>query len=292
MAFVITGWLDQILRGSFHFTLVNYINYNFRFASEHYGKMPVYTFGALFAALTIPPTFFMRYNGLKWRELYSPLFPVIVYFTVFLIAHTLVPHKEERFMVPVLPLFLVLLTPLIVYLIQNRHPWRLVYFSLVNGVVLYFASFSVAQNNIVGLALFLDRHTEFKAVRSLQDTLVIFPQALVLRAIHVERVSEEQLNTPIPCDTALAVRESLVRNLALMNVERLATFHPGLLEDLIIKANPKKNKRREAISVFIQAGCGNQSRSVSKFYRGMTLTLARLQIIKSVLKRSRISDPS
>lgn len=60
----------------------------------------------LFLLLTVPPATFVVVPAMWKAARNIPL--VWVPFALFVLAHTLIPHKEERFMAPVLPLFLVM----------------------------------------------------------------------------------------------------------------------------------------------------------------------------------------
>jgi hypothetical protein len=123
---VASGMLDYWLIGEWHATLRRYVALNAAptLAVE---RSRWFVFFLLFVGLSVPPTFFLRYRAFDWKARFTPLRAVLLYFAVFLVAHTMISHKEERFMIPVMPLFLALLTPLLVYLLERRrsHRWRL-----------------------------------------------------------------------------------------------------------------------------------------------------------------------
>jgi hypothetical protein len=131
---VASGMLDYALIGEWHATLRRYVAINSTY-SANWDTSPWYVFTLLFVGLSLPPTFLLRYRGLDWKAQFGPLRAVLLYFAVFLLAHSVISHKEERFMIPVTPLFLMLLTPLLAYLIVHRaqHRWRLWYFAVLNG---------------------------------------------------------------------------------------------------------------------------------------------------------------
>lgn len=254
--FLVSGWVDWLLRGGFHSSLRGYVDYNLTHASENHGKMPFHTFFVLFVALSIPPTFFLRYRGFNWRKEYGSLLPCLLYFLLFLLSHSLIPHKEDRFMIPVLPLFLILLTPLLHYLVAEGKKWRLVYFGAVNVVLLFFTCIHTPQNNIIGLALYVQRHPRIAMVKSVGDTLVIFPHAFITRGVLVETVGSSYLEKEhVSCGAVVVAREDLIAQVWSARFKKTAVFRPGLLEYLLVKANPKHNARRGAIELFVSSEC-------------------------------------
>ena len=157
--------LDWWLIGEWHATLRRYIAINAQY-SEGWSTSPWYTFALLWLGLSIPPTFFLRYRGFDWKARYQPLAATVLFFAVFLLAHMAISHKEERFMIPATPLFLMLLTPLLAFLIEHRreYRWRLWYLGVVNGVLLLLAVSSAPQRAALGLARYLDQHPEITSV--------------------------------------------------------------------------------------------------------------------------------
>ncbi|HEY4100964.1 MAG TPA: hypothetical protein VGM20_08825 [Gemmatimonadales bacterium] len=257
VAFMIPGLIDLWLRGSFYASLRAYVDYNVHYSSS-YGVHPFYSFVTLFLAITIPPAFWLRYRGLRWREEYRPLLPALLFFAVFLVAHSAVPHKEDRFMVPIVPVFLICLVPLAHYIWQKSR-WRTVYFLAINAVLLVITSFTVEQRNTIGLVLYLGRHPEITRVVGVDETLVLYPSAYTLRPPADTSVAASDLaGMPMTCNTAIAVRQAFKTSVAELNAkgEKVAEFRPGLLEQLVIRINPGSNARRTTIELYRGPGCG------------------------------------
>jgi hypothetical protein len=262
IAFYFTGILDSTFTGSFHGALFSYLTYNLRYGAEHYGHQPAYAFLLLFVALTLPPAFVSTYRGLKLKNSYGPLVPTLLYFFLFLISHTAVPHKEERFMVPVLPLFLILLTPLANYFLTQPRGfknWRVGYFLGVNFILLPLVIFNSPQNNTVGLVRFLDAHPKISRVIAVDSTLTIFPVAFSSRALEMKKLGLQELDEigELRCGEVLAVRADLKGKADewLPLLSKMAEFRPGLLERILVWANPKQNFRRDAIELYHPPGC-------------------------------------
>jgi hypothetical protein len=256
VAFMIPGLIDLWLRGSFYASLRAYVAYNVQHSST-FGVSPFYSFVTLFLAITIPPAFWLRYRGFRWRDEYRPLLPALLFFAVFLLAHSAVPHKEDRFMVPIVPVFLICLVPMARYIWQTSR-WRTAYFLVINAVMLLITSFTVEQQNTIGLVLYLGRHPEVTRVVGVDETLILYPSAYTLRPPPDTSVAVSDLaGMPMTCNTAVAVRQALRASVPGLDTsyEKVAEFRPGLLERLVIRINPGSNARRTTIELYRGRGC-------------------------------------
>lgn len=257
IAFLIPGLIDLGLRGSFYASLVKYFTYNLA-ESSTYGVTPVYSFVTLFLAISIPPVFWLRYRGMRWRDEYRPLLPTLMFFVIFVAAHSAVPHKEDRFMVPILPVFLICLTPLAGYIVAG-HRIRTAFFMVVNAFLLVITSFTVEQQNTIGMVRYLGKRPDITDVVGIDATLVLYPTAYALRTPAKSTMSVDQFvaHPPSECHTLVAVRRSMLPQLPILSTgyRPVAEFKPGLLEQLIIRINPKHNARRTPIELFEPAGC-------------------------------------
>ena len=89
-------------------SVLGYLGFNaLAGGSERYGTAPWFTYLLDFVVLTLPPLTFWIAKPL-WRVARRHLL-VAVPFTVFVIAHSFIAHKEEHFIFAVLPYFFVLL---------------------------------------------------------------------------------------------------------------------------------------------------------------------------------------
>lgn len=258
-SFFATGLLDLFLTGGFHRSLIAYLNYNIHHASS-YGTTPFYTFLLLFFGLSIPPAFLGNYRNFEWRRQYQKIYPVLLFFTVFVVAHSLIPHKEERFIIPVFVLFLVLLVPLAEFwFFEKKSRWRMIYFSSLNLILLVLASFSMPQNNVISLVRYLGDHPELSNVYDFEGSVVLVPSAFSLRDISVSAFSGNlgQFSSAIECNKVLAVREDKVRSSPelLSSFSTLVAFKPGPLEALLVRLNPRQNSRRGTIYLLAPKGC-------------------------------------
>ena len=245
LSFLFTGLLDLFLTGGFHRSLLSYVTYNLQHSSS-YGTTPFYTFALVFLGLSIPPSFLGRYPRFSWKKSYEPLLTVFLFWFVFLVAHSIIPHKEERFIIPILPLFLILLVPLAHYwFFERKSRWRIAYFCSVNFLLLPLTSFSTPQRNVIELVKYVDKNPKIKEVINYSDAVVLFPIAFALRDFKVTPQKALLATAAVlyNCGTAVAVTEPDY-HLSFRDYPVLATFSPGPLEGLLVKLNPRQNARR------------------------------------------------
>lgn len=101
---LIQGTIDGILWGRPFAELTQYVMYNLANTTT-YGVLPWYNYLLLFLGLFIPPMSLAVLFGFFRRT--SPLvlwLPVLL----FLVIHSYFPNKQERFMLPVVPLFFII----------------------------------------------------------------------------------------------------------------------------------------------------------------------------------------
>lgn len=263
LGFVAIGLLDLKLRGRFHASLLEYLAYHRRLVAIQ-SEGTVFTHVGFLLGLTLPPAFFARYRGLNWRGAYTPLMPALLSLFVFVLAHTLIAIRHERFMLPMAPTFLVLLAPLALYLWDSpRMAWRRGYFLGLNALLLVLVSFPTNQNNVIGLAQWVDRNPAVSRVWAADDSVEIWPSAFIQRGeLPLERVGLAEISArvsalPADCTTVLAVREDRLPALLplLGRLREWAVFRPSLTEALVIRTNPHRNVRRAAVHVFGGANC-------------------------------------
>ncbi len=257
--FCLSGILEYYISGNFHGSLKAYIHYNIHYSSG-YGTTPFYTFFILMVGLTIPPTFFSRFQRFDWKKNYQPLLPVIAYVGFFILTHSLVPHKEERFMIPIIPLFLILLVPLFVYLANDkRQSWRLIWFGFVNVVLLLLTSFNTPQSNVIHLVKYLGDKSQINTVLTVNESIVLYPTAYILKPPQIKTVSVEEIEklTGLECSVVVAVREDYNGELKKFPTfhKKIAEFKPGILEQWLVKLNPEQNRRRGMISLYSDPKC-------------------------------------
>lgn len=255
--FVLTGLFDLLLQRHFHQSLLDYIKYNI-FNSSQYGVSKPWNYALLFIGATLPPFLLLNWRGFHWKEKYRDLQAPLWFFLVFLATHSAIPHKEDRFMIPIFPIFFILLAPMIQHLIEEKHTIRLKAFGTLNFLILILTSVFTSQWNTIGTARFLHRHTNYKKLVNFEDSLVFMPSAYMNRPLlSTEEAEERSLEIEESCDVLYAVREDRLEAFRSLRppVRETAVSQPGPLEWLIVKLNPKRNGRRAAIHLFTHEKC-------------------------------------
>jgi len=259
LGFLLTGYIDYLLRGSFHASLLANINYNLNASSSH-GVTPFYTFLLLFIGLTVPPAFLSRYRKFEWKKEYAYLLPTLLYFSLFVIVHSLVPHKEERFMIPVLPLFLILLVPLAHHIwLVEKGKWRVGYFLVLNSTLLLLTAFSVPQKNVVDLAMYINSRPSIKTLVGVEGSLMVFPYAYIKHPVSMDglAISPFGQKKQFDCSNGIVLSPSIRSKIPGFTdrFDFIQSFHPGPLEALIVRLNPKRNSRRGTLELYSPKGC-------------------------------------
>ncbi len=210
-------------------------------------------FSLLLLGATLPPVFLASYRGLPWRERYHPLLPAVAVFGIFLVSHSLVPHKEERFMIPIIPMLLLLLTPLACWLLAHGPAWRVRLFLVANGLLLLLNVSNAPQSSGMRLAGYLDQHPAITEV-ALADQAIVVPLAFVTHPVVVVKALPDSAG----CGTGVAALALGPHAPGLAQDPRLvraARFEPGPLERLIVAINPRHNARRGPTELYVTRGC-------------------------------------
>jgi hypothetical protein len=102
---IFQGFIDFLIWGKPFAELTEYVSYNLDNAYE-YHTAPWYNYIILLAALLIPPVSLMLIWGYlrSWKKYFLLFFPVLL----FIVFHSIFPNKQERFILPVIPMFIVL----------------------------------------------------------------------------------------------------------------------------------------------------------------------------------------
>jgi hypothetical protein len=102
---VLQGMIDMLVWRMPFAELIEYVNYNFNHAYDYHTN-PWYNYLLVIFGLLIPPASLMIFWGFlkEWKQNLLLFLPVIV----FIIFHSFFPNKQERFILPIVPMFIVL----------------------------------------------------------------------------------------------------------------------------------------------------------------------------------------
>ncbi len=142
VAFVAQAAIDLATQGRLLAAPLAYLAFNLEHSSK-FGTSAWYTYLGFFVALTAPPLTLWLWRPLVAAGRAQPL--VVLALLGFVLAHSLVGHKEERFMFTMLPLFCALLGPALL-----AAPRRVALgFVAVNTVALVVALLSDGQRGLI-----------------------------------------------------------------------------------------------------------------------------------------------
>lgn len=259
--FVLAGIPDYFLRGQFHFSLLNLTVYNYKHGSE-YGKQSVLYYPAVIFVIALVPFFiakypksFLKVQWTKYRSLYVVLF-------LFVFLHSLFPNKWERFLISLLPLFVLILFPYLKYLIENfsKYKLRLIFLFSLNGLLFLVASFFPAQKNLIEMSRYLDQNPQIKKVYRVANTPEWITEAFILKSqfqfVDADVVALSKVDW-LDCSNTLVVGETEAEVLkdSVGSLKQIAVFNVNLIEQLAFKLNPEKNIRRVQLRLYAGLNC-------------------------------------
>ncbi len=103
--FIFQGIIDWIVWHRPFAELIEYVNYNLNHAYD-YQTNPWYNYLLVIGGLLIPPISLMLFFGFfrEWKRQFLLFLPV----AIFLLFHSYFPNKQERFILPVIPMFIII----------------------------------------------------------------------------------------------------------------------------------------------------------------------------------------
>ncbi|MCK6599351.1 MAG: hypothetical protein L6Q37_13380, partial [Bdellovibrionaceae bacterium] len=258
--FILAGIPDLLLRGSFHHSLLAVTTYNIDHGHE-YGNgsilfYPLLLLGMSFFPILITKDFNKAFllSVLK-KNTFSVLF---IFF--FVALHTYFPQKFERFLVPIIPLFLILLTPFIAHLLKHfkKYKIRLLCLFILNSTILTAAAFQPSQGNIIKMALFIDQHPKIEKIFNFESTIEWLPEKFISKnsQFKIIPISSNSLADidPSLCENIIVINEFLYeqKKALLSAYDVKAKFGVNFIESLAYRFNKKNNIRRSPLIVL---GC-------------------------------------
>jgi len=191
LTLALTGLPDLFLRGQWHFSIFALGKYNAEHGQDYGGGSWLNYIFLLLAVAWAP--FWITKS--KPRPEYFIFFrTVFAAIGLFILLHAFFAQKFERFMIPVVPLVFVLITPVVLDYFSRfkQHRWRLGFLLALNMPLFFIAAFFPSQKNIIEVALFLDQHQQIKNVYYLADTPEWIPEAFIEHKNHQMKVLPEK----------------------------------------------------------------------------------------------------
>ncbi len=251
--------LDYKIFGGFLTSLINYAAEQSTGIFEH-SRQPWYNFVLLFIALSIPiasivtlPAFYKA--GVKYKMLGFT-------FIFFVVTHCFSPHKEDRFMIPMIPMFLIMtglgLEKIRTYFEDKgfKPLYRLCvsWFWIFNFILLVPVSISPTMSNVIDA---MDYSRKNGAELFISDSPMITRMFVGYKGIKpvLKEKWKEELCSPelkkgphgyfihsifLPSETNIAEQAKACG----VNLSYVGNFRGGYIDRLVAYLNPKFNYRR------------------------------------------------
>jgi len=167
---LVEGLVNLIVWGSPFSPIINYVTYNIR-ARYGYVTGPWYSYLLLLLGVLIPPaSIFMLYGFLrswkKWTILFWPTF-------LFLIFHSYFPNKQERFILPILPLLIILGFAGFEEYVKKSRFWQTkdrllkgcwLWFWVINIILLIVVTFTYSKKNRIETLYYLSSKQDIEGI--------------------------------------------------------------------------------------------------------------------------------
>lgn len=257
LCFVLAGVPDIYLRGSFHHSLLSVLTYNVEHGHE-YGNGSILFYPLLLMGLSFFPFLWLHHGG---KDFFKPVLKKLNYAWVFIFLfvalHSYFPQKFERFMVSIIPLLIILMTPFFarLVLLWPQKKVALITMGVLNLFILVNASFFPSQKNIINTALFIDKHNSLKTIYNLEKTIEWIPEKFIflnrnysIVDLNLDSIKDQSANS---CQSAIVVNDFILQEQkeALKDFHIVDTFHVNWIESLAYKFNRKNNIRRAPLHI-------------------------------------------
>lgn len=253
--FIAAGLVDLWLRGEFLYSLKAVLFYNIQHGAE-YGQHSILTYPALIFALCFGPWMIYRYPKGFWTTWARTLMVPLMMLFLFVGLHSLFPQKWERFLISVIPLMMILMTPLLAQLVSEwpQRRWRLITLSGFNLILFFVASFFPPQKNLIRLSLYLDQRPLTQELIRVENNPGWFTDQFIREKKYQEiKISSQELPryAPLSCNSVLVVPEKWSNQVDLQLWKRDEILKVNLIESLAYELNPAANARRAPLHIFV-----------------------------------------
>lgn len=257
---------SEVLTGKYPLqTAVEFLKYNLQAhfsGGPGYGSMAWYAYIGILLYFFIPPLSILYIwpliRGIKKLPLIALLF------FAFLIPHSMLAYKLDRFVYPVIPLFF-LLTVYGIYLLRN-HRWLVTTFKgflFVSFLFSFAVAFSGSQLSGIDAMTALrqkslnnDRNIYIYKVNPVRYGYFGFD--IKNRPVIINDLSSIDEKTDFYLLNFMDLNEGELKVLAEQNItcKKKKTYWPAFLESIVIKLNPKHNMRRRENVLYLCAETG------------------------------------
>lgn len=258
------GVIDLAVWGSFMAAPISYVKSNLAGVND-YTSGPFYQYVVLIIGILIPPLSLVllwrvitdNRPALRW-EMVTPI-------AMFILAHSLIANKQERFILPIVPLLLVAVAVAWVDRPSNvmrtsvwtRGAWT--FFWVANSVLLILFTFSYSKRSRVEALTYLSHQPNVERVAVIGDNIqapsfYLYPR-LPLITVSSDTTSDtwSRLATFHPSHVVffdLASRDAFLRRTETVvgrPLRHCTDIEPGLLDATLHTLNPSGNKNQTSV---------------------------------------------
>ncbi len=253
LAFISLGFIDLWILGEWHKSLKDILIYNVRFGAT-YSVQPWYFYITLSLSILMIPFFISRHyleiikkNFLNQKVLW-------VYIVLILGLHSFFPQKWERFALPVLPLFLLILSDWIKDFWQRGSKVRILILAVFHLLLLIPASFFPAQKNLIQMSLHLNDQPKILNLYRLNKSPEWITEVFILRK-DFQWIEISSLPEALQCSDRVIMNEKDFEAMPPSNFVVDQIFQTNLIEKLTYRMNPSKNIRRTPLYLLKSKNC-------------------------------------
>jgi hypothetical protein len=266
---LLQGITDYFLWGYPFAEMGEYIRYNIA-ASHDYITGPWYLYLFLLAGIFIPPVSIFLFIGFfrMWEKHLLVFLPVFI----FLLFHSIFPNKQERFILPIIPLIIILGVIGWSDLVRESNFWRKypgllkscwIFFWVMNTTALFAVTPMYSKKARVESMVYLSRYKNIGCI--LQEDvnhsgMPMVPMYYLSQWIAVEMITKEQpqeiyakrikwiIKNRQPKFVLFYGPENLDQRV--INVQKIlpgivyeTTILPGFIDDLLYRVNPRNSNQ-------------------------------------------------
>lgn len=255
--FLLAGIPDLVFRNGFHSSLKEILFYNVEHGAS-YGQQPWFFYFPLVFLMMGGPFFLSRNSVGLFKELWPKHKVYWIYIGLLVLLHSLFPQKWERFIIPVLPIMILISRDWISSFWKQGSRRRVFVVFAVNGMLWFPANLFPAQNNIIKMAVYLNEHPEIKEILRFENKPEWITEVFISRKDWKWNEIQQWPTEELGCSQRLVIQEGDWLNLQPKLKEKLETeaiFETNLIEKVSFKLNPSKNLRRTPLLLLKSTNC-------------------------------------
>lgn len=247
--FVLAGIPDLLIRGSWHHSLLGLIDYNVKHGSS-YGSQPPFYYLPVIFAMCFGPWFIASYDLGRLKIFYREHRTVLWMIAIFVLEHSLFTHKFERFLIPILPLLLLMLVPLMRQLLEGFavRKFRVLSLVAVNFLLWVPSTFFEPQGHLIDLVLYTEDHPQARQALNVDEAVTWLPDVFQNQgSISLQPArSSELIAAGRLCEQPLLANDWVADEMKKANpaLKTDRVFQPGVIDRLAYKFNREHNLRR------------------------------------------------